>query len=235
MTITATQAAGPLNVTVNETVNETVHLLPQTRQLRALHTVIRDRHADLGRFVTTSGRIIRQLIETALDLLPYEPVDVQTPVGETYHGLRPAKPICGVPVVRAGESMEHELRAVSPGVRIGKILIQRDKVTKLPRLYYSALPADIDRHSVLLLDPMLATGGTALAAVEVLLDHGVAEDDIVFVALLSAPEGIAAVHARHPNLRIVTSAIEERLNENAYMIPGIGDFGDRYFGTDVPR
>ncbi|MBD3139775.1 uracil phosphoribosyltransferase [Microbispora bryophytorum] len=231
----ATEAAGITNDTRNDTRNDTVHLLPQTRQLRALHTIIRDRNCDLERFVTTSGRIIRQLVETALDLLPFEPSGVQTPVGQTYHGLRPAKPICGVPVVRAGESMEHELRAMSPGVRIGKILIQRDKVTKLPRLYYSALPADIDRHSVLLLDPMLATGGTALAAIEVLLAHGVAEDDIVFVTLLSAPEGIDAVHARHPNLRIVTSAIEERLNENAYMIPGIGDFGDRYFGTDVPR
>ncbi|MGI5154160.1 uracil phosphoribosyltransferase [Microbispora sp. CA-102843] len=227
MTITTTQAAG--------TANDTVHLLPQTRQLRALHTILRDRNADPERFVTTSARIIRQLIETALDLLPFEPFDVETPVGRTYHGLRPASPICGVSVLRAGESMEFELRAMSPGVRIGKILIQRDKVTKLPRLYYSALPADIDRRSVLLLDPMLATGGTALAAIEVLLNHGVAEDDIVFVTLLSAPEGIDAVHARYPNLRIVTSAIEERLNENAYMIPGIGDFGDRYFGTDVTR
>ncbi|MEN3535145.1 uracil phosphoribosyltransferase [Microbispora sp. ZYX-F-249] len=235
MTITTAITTVTTTATKTGPALDTVHLLPQTRQLRALHTIIRDRHADPERFVTTSGRIIRRLIETALDLLPYEPFDVQTPVGRTYHGLRPATGICGVSVLRAGESMEHELRVMSPGVRIGKILIQRDKVTKLPRLYYSALPADIDRRSVLLLDPMLATGGTALAAVEVLLGHGVAVDDIVFVTLLSAPEGIDAVHARHPNLRIVTSAIEERLNENAYMIPGIGDFGDRYFGTDVTR
>ncbi len=213
----------------------TVHLLPQTRQLRALHTIIRDRHVAREQFVAASGRIIRQLMETALDLLPYEPWDVPTPVGRTYPGLRHASAICGVPVVRAGESMEPELRAIMPGVPIGKILIQRDKVTKLPRLYYSALPADIDRRQVLLMDPMLATGGTALAAIEVLLGRGVEVDDMVFVTLLAAPEGIAAVHARHPGLRIVTSAVEERLNENAYMVPGIGDFGDRYFGTDITR
>jgi uracil phosphoribosyltransferase len=128
--------------------------------------------------------------------------------------------------------MESELRVMWPGIRMGKILIQRDKVTKLPRLYYSALPEDIGRRHVLLLDPMLATGGTARAAIEVLTDHGVPEENIVFVNVLSAPEGIRAVREHHPAVRMVTSAIEERLNENAYMQPGIGDFGDRYYGTD---
>ena len=129
--------------------------------------------------------------------------------------------------------METELRAMAPGVRIGKILIQRDTVTKLPHLYYSKLPMDIARRHVLLLDPMLATGGTALAAIEVLLEKGVPAENIVFINVLSAPEGIAVVQDRYPSVRMVTSSIEERLNENAFMLPGIGDFGDRYFGTDV--
>ncbi|MGW2517703.1 uracil phosphoribosyltransferase [Streptomyces sp. NPDC001617] len=213
---------------------DTVHLLPQTKQLRALHSVIRDRHAERRDFVPHAGRIIRQLIEAGLELLPFEPYEVQTPVGRTYHGLRLAPEICGVSIVRAGDSMETELRAMMPEVRLGKILIQRDKVTKLPRLYYSALPADIARRHVLLLDPMLATGGTALAAIEVLRERGVPEEHIVFVNLLSSPEGIKAVHERCPRVRMVTSSIEERLDENAYMQPGIGDFGDRYFGTDLP-
>ncbi|WP_158839423.1 uracil phosphoribosyltransferase [Saccharothrix deserti] len=214
-------------------VEDAVHLLPQTRQLRALHTIIRDRHADRADFVFNASRIIRRLVETGLELLPFEPYDVQTPVGRTYHGLRASSQICGVSVARAGESMEAELRAVAPAVRIGKILIQRDVVTKLPHLYYSKLPADIAHRHVLLLDPMLATGGTALAAIEVLLGKGVPEEHIVFINLLSAPEGIAVVRERYPSVRMVTSSIEERLNENAYMLPGIGDFGDRYFGTDV--
>lgn len=209
-----------------------VHLLPQTNQLRALHTVIRDRAARREDFVFHSGRIIRLLVETALDLLPFEACAVETPVGAQYDGLRFDPQICGVSVARAGESMEAGLRAVCRSIRIGKILIQRDKVTKLPHLYYSALPADISQRHVLLLDPMLATGGTALAAIQVLLDHGVAEERIIFVNLITVPEGIDTVCRRRPGVRIVTSAIDERLNENAYMVPGIGDFGDRFFGTD---
>jgi uracil phosphoribosyltransferase len=209
-----------------------LHILPQTKQLRALHTTIRDRTATRQDFVFYSGRIIRLLIECALDQLPYQPCSVQTPVGQSYQGLRLASRVCGVSVLRAGESMEYELRAACPSIPIGKILIQRDKTTKLPRLYYAALPDDIaDRH-VLMLDPMLATGGTALKAIQVLLDHGVAENNVIFVNLIAAPEGIAAVRRGYPELPIVTSAVEERLNQDAYMIPGIGDFGDRYFGTD---
>ncbi|WP_342380669.1 uracil phosphoribosyltransferase [Myxococcus stipitatus] len=209
-----------------------LHLLPQTNQLRALHTVIRDRHARREDFVFYSGRIIRMLIEEGLNLLPFEPHDVETPVGRKYPGLRFASEICGVSIARAGESMEAALRVACPSIRIGKILIQRDKVTKLPHLYYSALPPDIAKRHVLLLDPMLATGGTALAAIQVLLDRGVAEEHIIFVTLIAVPQGIAAVTRRYPRVKVVTSSIEERLNEHAYMLPGIGDFGDRYFGTD---
>ena len=209
-----------------------VHLLPQTNQLRALHSVIRDRTARRDDLIFYSRRIIRLLLEHGLDLLPFERWEVETPVRRTYDGLRFASQLCGVAIARAGESMEVELRAVCRSIRIGKILIQRDKVTKLPHLYYSALPEDIARRHVLLLDPMLATGGTALAAIRVLLDKGVPEDKIVFINLITVPEGISAVCRRHPEVKIVTSAIDLQLNENAYMIPGIGDFGDRYFGTD---
>lgn len=217
---------------IEEYLGTNVHLLAQTDQLRALHSIIRDRTVRREDFVFYAGRINRMLIERGLDLLPFEPWDVQTPVGRTYDGLRFASDICGVSIARAGDSMEAALRAVCRSIRIGKILIQRDKVTKLPRLYYAALPEDIAQRHVLLLDPMLATGGTALAAIQVLLDSGVAEERIVFVNLITVPEGITAVCRRYPRVRIVTSAIDERLNEDAYMIPGIGDFGDRFFGTD---
>jgi uracil phosphoribosyltransferase len=218
---------------VEEHLGTNVHLLAQTNQLRALHSLIRDRTASRDDFVFYAGRINRLLVESALNLLPFEPWDVETPVGRTYDGLRFSSEICGVSIARAGDSMEAALRAVCRSIRIGKILIQRDKVTKLPRLYYAALPEDVARRRVLLLDPMLATGGTALAAIQVLLDSGVAEERIIFVSLIAVPEGIAAVRDRYPRVRIVTSAIDERLNEDAYMIPGVGDFGDRFFGTDA--
>ncbi|MFI6098037.1 uracil phosphoribosyltransferase [Lentzea sp. NPDC051213] len=209
-----------------------VHLLPQTNQLRALHTIVRDRDTSREDFVFYAERIIRLLVEAGLDLLPFEPHDVTTPIGATYNGLRFADGLVGVPIIRAGESMEAGLRAVCRGVRIGKVLIQRDKDTKLPKLYYRNLPQDIASRHVLLLDPMLATGGTANAAIQVLLDQGVVEENIVFITFITVPDGIEAVCSRYPRVRIVTSAIEERLNENAYMLPGIGDFGDRFFGTE---
>jgi len=211
--------------------NEMVHLLAQTNELRALHTIIRDKDASQDDFVFYSDRIIRQLLEVGLDLLPFDSQNVVTPVGETYEGLKRAAKVCAVSVVRAGESMETELRSMYRGMRIGKILIQRDKQTKLPKLFYSHLPDDVSKRHVLLLEPMLATGGSALAAMQVLLDAGVREENIIFINILAAPKGLDRLTAAYPNLRIVTSSIEKQLNENAYMIPGIGDFGDRYFGT----
>ncbi|SDH16905.1 uracil phosphoribosyltransferase [Nonomuraea jiangxiensis] len=211
-----------------------LHLLPQTRQLRALHTIVRDRTAGLDSFVLHSRRIIRLLLEAGLDQLPFAEHQVTTPVGATYQGLRHTADLCAVAVVRAGESMEAELRELLPGIRIGKILIQRDKQSKLPHLYYSNLPPGIADGHVLLMEPMLATGGSANAAIDVLLKAGVREERIVLIDFIAAPEGIRAVTEAHPRVKIVVSSIEERLNENAFMVPGIGDFGDRYFGTTHP-
>ncbi|HEX2051372.1 MAG TPA: uracil phosphoribosyltransferase [Actinomycetota bacterium] len=208
-----------------------MRLLPQNDQLRALHTAIRDRDATREDFVHYSRRIIRLLLEEAMNLLPFEEKKVTTPVGETYAGLAFASPLCGVSVLRAGESMEAELRAMHPGIRIGKILIQRDRSTKLPRLYFASLPPDVASCHVLLLEPMLATGGSALAALDVLARAGVSIERIVLVAFLASPQALGAITTAHPALNVVTSAVEDGLDENAYMLPGIGDFGDRYFGT----
>ncbi|WP_406139015.1 uracil phosphoribosyltransferase [Streptomyces sp. NBC_01089] len=213
------------------TTGHNVYLLPQTDQLRAMHTVIRDKDCSREDFVFYARRVIRLLLEAGMDLLPFTKKEVITPLGTTFHGLEFASKLCAVPVIRAGEAMEGELRDVHPGIRVGKILIQRDKETKLPRLYYKHLPDDIAERHVLLLEPMLATAGSALAAIDVLRESGVAEDRIIMVNFLSSPEGLRRVATERPRVRIVTSAIEERLNEHAFMVPGIGDFGDRFFGT----
>lgn len=214
-------------------IGKTLHVMPKTNQLIGLHTIIRDRNTSRADFVFYSERLIRLLIEAGLDLLPFEPYDVETPTGKVYHGVRFTAQICGVSIVRAGESMESGLRDVAKSVRIGKILIQRDEETTQPVLYYSRLPDDIAKRHVLLLDPMLATGGSAMAAIGVLVEKGVPPERIVFLNLIAAPEGIEAVFRKYPSIKIVTSAVDERLNEKAYILPGIGDFGDRFFGTDV--
>ena len=117
-------------------------------------------------------------------------------------------------------------------IRIGKILIQRDEATAEPFFYYAKLPQDIAERCVLLLDPMLATGGSAMKAVEHLLEKGVPQAAIIFLNIISCPEGLRAFTEQYPDIHIVTAELDERLDEKKYIIPGIGDFGDRYFGTD---
>eukprot|EP00668_Euglena_longa_P029008 GGOE01036346.1.p2 GENE.GGOE01036346.1~~GGOE01036346.1.p2 ORF type:complete len:258 (+),score=83.33 GGOE01036346.1:61-774(+) len=208
-----------------------VSFLQQTPQLLALMTIIRDQRTRREEFVFYADRIIRLLIESGLAQLPFHEKSIVTPTGTVFEGTGFAQRICGVSIVRAGESMEAGLRAVCRGISIGKILIQRDESTALPRLYYVKLPADISQRKVLLLDPMLATGGSVLRAIDVLLEKGVQPGNIIFINLVACPEGVQAVASRHPNIKVVCAALDSHLDERKYIIPGLGDFGDRYFGT----
>jgi len=203
--------------------------LPRTNQLEALLTIIRDKNTNRGDFIFHSNRIIRLLVEEGLNHLPVVEKTVVTPTSTEFEGVGFKGKICGVSIMRAGESMEQGLRDCCRSVRIGKILIQRDEETALPKLYYSKLPPDIDDRYVLLLDPMLATGGSAIKAIEVLLANGVKEDKILFLNLVAAPEGIEAVTKKYSQLKIVTASVDKGLNDKKYIIPGLGDFGDRYF------
>ncbi|KAE9448988.1 hypothetical protein C3L33_19131, partial [Rhododendron williamsianum] len=154
-----------------------------------------------------------------------------TDAGAVYTGVDFCKKLCGVAIVRSGESMENALRACCKGIKIGKILIHRDGDNG-KQLIYEKLPKDISERHVLLLDPVLATGNSANHAIELLRQKGVPESHIIFLNLISAPEGIHCVCKRFPSLKIVTSEIDLSLNEEFRVIPGMGEFGDRYFGTD---
>ena len=177
-----------------------------------------------------SDRIIRLLVEEGLNQLPVEKAVIKCHGNTEYEGAHFLGKICGVSIVRAGESMEMGLRDCCRSVRIGKILIQRDEETALPKLFYEKLPEDISDRYVFLLDPMLATGGSAMMAVEVLLSRGVAANRIFFLNLVAAPEGIKAFQDKYPEVTIITGAIDEKLNDDKYIVPGLGDFGDRYYG-----
>ncbi|KAF5321756.1 hypothetical protein D9619_001278 [Psilocybe cf. subviscida] len=206
-----------------------VFTLPQTAQLEALYTIIRNKETSRGDFLFYSDRIIRLLVEEGLNHLPVIPRTVETPTGSVYNGVGFEGKICGVSILRAGEAMEAGLREVCRSVRIGKILIQRDEETTLPKLFYSKFPADIASRYVLLLDPMLATGGSAMKAVEVLMEHGVPEERIIFINLIASPEGLTTFCGRFPSLKVITGWIDEGLNDKAYIIPGLGDFGERRY------
>jgi uracil phosphoribosyltransferase len=210
-----------------------VVLMKENRQLRTLHTIIRNKNTSKEDFVFYSDRLIRLVIETALIELPYRDEVVLTPTESKYNGSQFGGKVQGVSIIRAGESMETALRSVCLRIKIGKILIQRDEETAQAKLIYAKLPKSIGQGcNVLLLDPMLATGGTAIKAVQVLIDAGVKEELIIFVNLISVPFGIEELLKAFPKIKIITSAIDEYLNDKAYIIPGIGDFGDRYFYTD---
>nr|XP_018260173.1 uracil phosphoribosyltransferase [Kwoniella dejecticola CBS 10117]OBR82331.1 uracil phosphoribosyltransferase [Kwoniella dejecticola CBS 10117] len=206
---------------------ENALVLSPTRQLQSLLTIIRDEKTQRGDFVFTSDRIIRLLVEEGLNHLPVIDKKVTTPTGKVYDGVAFQGRICGVSIMRAGEAMEAGLRDCCRSVRIGKILIQRDEETYQPKLFYAKLPDDIAKRYVLLLDPMLATGGSCIKAIEVLLEHGVEEEKILFLNLIASPEGIQKVCTRFPKLRIITAWVDEGLDNNSYIVPGLGDFGDR--------
>mmetsp|Transcript_141671 Transcript_141671/g.200640 ORF Transcript_141671/g.200640 Transcript_141671/m.200640 type:complete len:237 (-) Transcript_141671:167-877(-) len=210
-----------------------VKVLELNAQMRAVMTIIRDRECSVETFRFYADRIVRFVVESGLAEVPYIDETITTPTQSEYSGLKFGAKLCGVSIVRAGESMETALMQCCRAIRIGKILIQRNEETALPTLYYSKLPQDIHRRTVLLLDPMLATGGSAAKAIEVLIEAGVDEGAIVFLNIISCPEGLRALTGQFPKIKIVTAEVDSHLDDKKYIIPGIGDFGDRYFGTDL--
>uniref|UniRef100_A0A023F5K1 Uridine kinase n=2 Tax=Triatoma TaxID=30075 RepID=A0A023F5K1_TRIIF len=210
-----------------------IYLLPESPQVSGLHTFIRNKDTPRDEFIFYSKRLIRLVIEYALSLLPFKEIVVETPQGYLYQGKRCATDkICGVSILRAGETMEQAVCDVCKDIRIGKILIQTNLNTGEPELYYLRLPKDIKDYLVILMDATVATGAAAMMAIRVLLDHDVPEENIVIVSLLMAESGVHTIAYAFPQVRIVTSAVDPEINEKFYVLPGIGNFGDRYFGTE---
>ena len=190
------------------------------------------------RKVTTSTRTFRELLREIAQLMGYEitrkmPItyeDIQTPICKMSAPVLSGKKSAIVPILRAGLGMADGLLGLMPSARVGHIGMYRDPETKRPVEYLRKLPTAAGRMFVLV-DPMLATGYSASAGIEILQDHGVKEEDIHFMALVAAPEGVQVLLDRHPNVKIYVAGLDEKLNEDAYIVPGLGDAGDRLFGT----
>ncbi|MBQ9415545.1 MAG: uracil phosphoribosyltransferase [Clostridia bacterium] len=161
--------------------------------------------------------------------LPLEDVYIETPISKMKTQMVKGRKLAIVPILRAGLGMVDGLLNLVPVAKVGHIGLYRDPETHLPVEYYCKLPPDINQRLVILVDPMLATGGSAVDALTKLKDRGCT--NIRFMCLVSAPEGVAKVQAAHPDVDIYTAALDEKLNENAYIVPGLGDAGDRIFGT----
>merc|ERR1712126_5025 len=194
---------------------------------------VRNKDTTRDEFIFYSKRLIRLVIEYSLSLLPFESVSVSTPQGLHYQGRRcTEKKICGVSILRAGETMEQALSDVCKDIRIGKILIQTNWESGEPELYYLRLPKDIKDYQVILMDATVATGAAAMMAIRVLLDHDVPEENINLVSLLMAESGVHTIAYAFPGVKIITTAVDPEINDRFHVMPGIGNFGDRYFGTE---
>ena len=162
---------------------------------------------------------------------PLEDVEIETPVAKMTAKKIKGKKVAVIPILRAGLGMVDGLLGLIPAAKVGHIGLYRDPATHLPVEYYCKLPPDIDKRTVILCDPMLATGGSASDAITMLKNRGVVSGATRLLCLVAAPEGVKKVQTDHPDVDIYTAALDERLNEHAYIVPGLGDAGDRLFGT----
>jgi uracil phosphoribosyltransferase len=161
--------------------------------------------------------------------LPLEEVEIETPICKTKQNMLKGEDIAIVPILRAGLGFVDGMLALYPNAKVGHIGLYRDPRTHLPVEYYCKLPTDIDKRTIFVVDPMLATGGSAIDAINSIKQRG--GKDIRFMCLIAAPEGIEALQKAHPDVDIYIAQEDECLNENAYIVPGLGDAGDRLFGT----
>ncbi|HTT90383.1 MAG TPA: uracil phosphoribosyltransferase [Acidimicrobiales bacterium] len=194
---------------------------------QSMLTALRDQATPPPLFRLLTKRLALVLCLEATRTIATATVEVETPLART-NGARLAQPLVAVPVLRAGLGMLEAVTELFPEVTVGYVGLERDHATFEPSMYYSKLPP-LERRDVLLLDPMLATGGSAASACDALAKAGAAQ--ITLLSVVSAPEGIDHLQRRHPGVHIVTASIDAGLNEYAYIVPGLGDFGDRLFGT----
>lgn len=202
---------------------------------RPLFTTMRAASTSSGNFAKAATRLMNVLAEEAIAGLPSRDVQVATPCG-TYEGQQlefTGAEVCAVSILRAADALLASVRGVWPEVSVGKILIQRDEETAMPKLFYCKLPPSIaEKKHVMLLDPMLATGGSAIMALKCMTDAGVPVSRITFLCVVATKQGVAAVLEAFPGVKIVTAALDEGLDHRGYIVPGLGDYGDRFFGTD---
>lgn len=189
------------------------------------------------RSITTGTNEFRQLVEEIAMLLGYEAlsdlelkdVDVETPITKCKSPVLAGRKLAIVPILRAGLGMVTGLTSLTPSAKIGHIGMYRDEETLEPHEYFCKLPKPINERVIFVCDPMLATGGSAIDAINLVKEKGGVR--IKFVCIIAAPEGVKRLHEAHPDVQIYIGNLDERLNENGYIVPGLGDAGDRIFGT----
>ena len=185
----------------------------------------------------TNNKEFRELAKEVVTLMGYEAtrnlplmdVEIETPICKTTQKMLKGEDIAIVPILRAGLGFVDGMLALYPNAKVGHVGLYRDPETHMPVEYYCKLPKDIDKRTIFVVDPMLATGGSAEAAITMLKKRGL--NNIRFMCLVAAPEGVEVLNKAHPDVKVYTAALDEKLNEHGYIVPGLGDAGDRIFGT----
>ena len=192
-------------------------------------TFIRDKNTGSKEFRELVKEVSMLMAYEVTRDLPLEEIEIETPVSKASSDVISGKKLGIVPILRAGLGMVEGMLNLLPAAKVGHVGLYRDPKTLEPVEYYCKLPKDIEERDLIVLDPMLATGGSAKAAIRFLKDRGAAA--IKLMCLIAAPEGIKVVQDAHPDVDIYVAAVDEKLNEHAYIVPGLGDAGDRLFGT----
>ena len=192
-------------------------------------SILRDQNTGVKEFREVVGEISALMCYEATRNLPTEEVDVQTPLAVAKCRILAGKKMAIVPILRAGLGMVDTMIALVPSAKIGHIGLYRDPETHEPVKYYCKMPPDIAERQVFVVDPMLATGGSAVAAIDEMKKRGC--KNIKLLVLVAAPEGVKRIQECHPDVDIFAGALDEKLNERGYIVPGLGDAGDRIFGT----
>ena len=192
-------------------------------------TILRDKNTGTKDFREAVNEIARLMAFEVSRDMPLQDVEIETHLGKSIQKELAGKKVAIIPILRAGLGMVDGMLDLIPAAKVGHVGMYRDHETLEPVEYFVKLPSDINERQLLVVDPMLATGGSAIAAIDSLKKRGATT--IKFVCLVAAPEGVAALEQAHPDVEIYTAALDERLDENGYIIPGLGDAGDRLFGT----
>lgn len=192
-------------------------------------SLIRDKNCGTREFRTVIGEIATLMGYEILRDLETELVEIETPMEKAMVPMIKGKKLAVVPILRAGLGRVDGILSLVPTAKVGHVGMYRDEETLQPKEYYCKLPEDIDQRLVLIVDPMLATGGSADAAIEFVKKQGAKQ--IKFASIIAAPEGIKMLTEKHPDIQIYCGSIDRQLNENGYILPGLGDAGDRIFGT----
>lgn len=192
-------------------------------------TIMRDKKTGTKEFRELTHELSQLLGYEAMRNIKTKLIEIETPVAPTKSPILAGRKLALIPILRAGLAMADTIADFVPNAKIGHIGMYRDPETHLPIEYYCKIPTDIHTRDVFVVDPMLATGGSAIATIDLLKNNGATH--IKFVCILAAPEGLAKLQEAHPDVEIYTASIDEKLNDHQYIVPGLGDAGDRIFGT----